>query len=484
MKITVLITFLMVIFLSIRAQQSLPLKLQPTEVQISRHIYGQFAEHLGRSIYDGFFRGRKIRTDVVRALEAIRVPNLRWPGGCFADQYHWRDGIGLRAQRPAMVNTTWGMVTEDHSFGTYEFLELCQLIGCEPYIAGNVGTGTPQEMSDWIEYLNFGGKSSLAALRAANGKTEPYKVSFWGVGNESWGCGGNMKPEYYADLYRHYASFCHDYPGAPLKKVAGGANADDYNWTEVLMKNIPANLMWGLSLHYYTFPTGKWKPRGSATAFTDAEYEATLVQARRIEELVQKHSTIMDKYDPQKKVALAVDEWGVWTDVEPGTNPSFMYQQSSLRDALIAGLTLNCFNNHADRIRMANLAQTVNVIHSLILTKGDEMLLTPTYHVFDLYKVHQDAKLIKVENVPEGLSVSASVDAGGVKHVSIVNTLLALAVPLSLDSEVLSGRILTSGKVQDYNDFEGRSPVVIKDFKASGKVVTIPAKSVVVLTLK
>jgi len=465
------------------SQESADLKLQKTDVIISKHIYGQFAEHLGRSIYDGFYRNGKIRMDIVKALKEIKVPNLRWPGGCFADQYHWRNGIGTKVSRPIGINTTWGMVPEDNSFGTHEFLELCSLIGCDPYLAGNVGTGNPQEMKDWIEYLNYGGKSTLSALRAKNGHPEPFKVPFWGVGNESWGCGGNMRPEYYADLYKQYETFCMSYPGAPLKKIAGGANIDDYNWTEVLMKNIPGRSMWGLSLHYYTFPSGRWEPRGKATDFNEAEYQTSIKQAKRIEEIVTKHSAIMDKYDKGKKVALVVDEWGVWADVEAGTNPSFMYQQNTLRDALVAGLTLNVFNNHAERVKMANLAQTVNVIQSVILTKGDQMLLTPTYHIFDLYKVHQDATLVKTDISHPDLNVSASRDAKGVVHVSIVNTSLTANVNVNLDSEVASGKILSSANVSDYNTFENKNKIVLKDFNAKGKTVQIPAKSVVMLTL-
>lgn len=292
-----------------------------------------------------------------------------------------------------------------------------------------------------------------------------------------------MRPEYYADLYKQYETFCMSYPGAPLKKIAGGANIDDYNWTEVLMKNIPGRSMWGLSLHYYTFPTGKWEPRGKATDFNEEEYQTSTKQAKRIEEIVTKHAAIMDKYDKEKKVALVVDEWGVWADVEAGTNPSFMYQQNTLRDALVAGLTLNVFNNHAERVKMANLAQTVNVIQSVILTKGDQMLLTPTYYIFDLYKVHQDATLVKTNISHPDLNVSASRDAKGVLHISVVNTSLKNNITINLDNEVRSGKILSSANVSDYNTFENKNKIVLKDFSAKGKSVQIPAKSVVMLTL-
>lgn len=478
---------------------------------ISRHIYGQFSEHLGRSIYGGFWvsdslnvpKKDRIRLDVVEALKKIKVPNLRWPGGCFADEYHWRDGIGPRNQRPKMVNTNWGGVTEDNSFGTNEFLELCELIGCEPYIAGNVGSGTVEEMAKWVEYLNFDGVSPMANLRKENGHPEPYKVSFWGVGNESWGCGGNMTPEYYSDLFRRYATYARNYPGAPLKKIASGANSGDYNWTDVLMKNV-GRQMWGLSLHYYTIPSGNWGKKGSATNFDEKEYFNTMKNCLHMEELVTRHSTIMDKYDPAKRVALVVDEWGVWTDVEPGTNPGFLYQQNSLRDALIAGTTLNIFNNHCDRVKVANLAQTVNVLQSIVLTQGDKMLLTPTYHVFDLYKVHQDAKLLPVqftspdytmgdEKIP-AVNASASRDSAGAVHITLVNLDPAkkITVRTSLNDiswKNVSGQILTSAKLTDINTFENPDKVHIVKFNGAKKegnnlAIELSAQSIVMLELK
>jgi len=334
--------------------------------------------------------------DIVDALKKIKVPILRWPGGCYADQYHWRDAIGPREQRKRTVNTTWGMVTEDNSFGTHEFLELCSLLGCQPYIAGNVGTGTPEEMANWLEYLNFNGKSSLADLRRQNGRGQPWNVSFWGVGNESWGCGGSMTPEFYADQYRRYSEFCKNYPGAPLKLIASGANSDDYNWTDVVMKNISLGNTWGISMHYYTL-VGDWNHKGSATQFGEDGYFKGMTSCLRIEELIRKHSAIMDKYDPQKKTALVVDEWGGWYEAEPGTNPSFLFQQNTMRDAVLAGVTLNIFNNHCDRVRMANLAQMVNVLQAVILTDKEKIILTPTYHVMEMYNVHQNATLIPVE---------------------------------------------------------------------------------------
>ncbi|MXV17012.1 alpha-N-arabinofuranosidase [Hufsiella ginkgonis] len=479
---------------------------------ISRHIYGHFAEHLGRCIYDGFWvsegskvpnKGR-IRLDIVEALKKIRIPNLRWPGGCFADEYHWRDGVGPRNLRPKMVNTNWGGVTEDNSFGTHEFMELCSMLNTEPYIAGNVGSGTVEEMAKWVEYFNFDGESPMANLRKQNGHAAPWKVSFWGVGNESWGCGGNMTAQFYSDQYKRYATYARNYPGAPLKKIASGSNGEDYNWTETCMKNIGTQ-MWGLTLHYYTLPSGSWRgSKGSATNFDEKEYFNTIRNTLKMDEIVSKHSAIMDKYDPRKRVALVVDEWGIWTDVEPGTNPGFLYQQNSMRDALIAGINLNIFNNHSDRVKMANLAQTVNVLQALVLTEKDKMILTPTYHVFDLYKVHHDAKYLPMElNTPDYVSgdskipavnASASQDSTGTIHISLVNVDLSKTINLTtslpgVNWKTVTGQIISSGKITDINTFTEPDKIHIRPFTGAKKmnndlVVALPPQSVVILKVQ
>jgi alpha-N-arabinofuranosidase len=332
---------------------------------ISRHIYGQFAEHLGRGIYDGVWTRAgtgewHLREDVIEALRQIRVPNIRWPGGCFADYYHWRDGIGPRDRRPTMVNAVWGGVTEDNSFGTHEFLNLATRIGAEPFIVGNVGSGTVQEMADWWEYVVFPGTSPMADARRANGREEPWGVSWWGVGNESWGCGGTMTPEYYADLYKRFQTFLRPHGGARPFRVATGPNSGDYQWTDVVMREAGRQID-GLDLHYYSL-AGTWARKGSATVFGEAEWFALMRAATRMEELLERHSAIMDRHDPQKRVALIVGEWGTWHDVEAGTNPGFLYQQNTLRDAVVAAYHLNLFNNHADRVRGANIAQMVNVL--------------------------------------------------------------------------------------------------------------------------
>lgn len=403
-----------------------------------------------------------------------------------------------------MINTNWGNVTEDNSFGTHEFLELCSMLQCDPYITGNVGSGTVEEMSKWVEYLNFDGLSPMTEIRKQNGRDKPWGVKFWGVGNESWGCGGNMTPERYADEYKRYATFVKNYPNARMNKIAAGPNVADYNWTETMMKNVNAGQMWGLALHHYTLPTGNWGNKGSATSFDQNEYFNTMKNCLYMEELVTKHSTIMDKYDAAKRVALVVDEWGIWTNVEPGTNPGFLYQQNSLRDALVAATTLNIFNNHADRVRMANLAQTINVLQALILTEGNKMLLTPTYHVFDLYKAHQDAKLLPVKftspelvngkNKIPALNISASKDSNQVVHMTLVNLDPTNAMHLNtvlneVDWNKVEGQVLTSAKLTDVNSFTQPNtvkPVVFNGAKKVGNelVVDLPAQSIVLLTLK
>jgi alpha-N-arabinofuranosidase len=443
---------------------------------ISRHIYGHFAEHLGRCIYEGMWVGEDsaipntdgIRNDLLDALRRLKIPNLRWPGGCFADEYHWQYGVGPRHQRPRTINTHWGGVIETNHFGTHEFLHLCELLGCEPYIAGNVGSGTVQEMQDWVEYMTFGGESTVADQRRANGRYEPWRVKYFGVGNENWGCGGHMTAAEYAATYRRYQTYVRSYGDNQIYKIACGASDFNYEWTETLMREA-GRRMDGLSLHYYTVPH-TWAHKGSATDFTEAEWFLTLKKAARMEEIVTNHSAIMDRYDAEKRVGLIVDEWGTWYDVEPGENPGFLYQQNTLRDALVTGLTLNIFNQHCDRVHMANLAQTVNVLQALILTNGADFILTPTYHVFDLYQVHQDATLLDAtvengasytlngESLPQ-LSVSASKNNAGVVHVSLCNldSRTAAAVTLDLSSQAtitgVSGRIVTADTMQAHNTF-------------------------------
>jgi alpha-N-arabinofuranosidase len=477
---------------------------------INRNIYGHFAEHLGRLIYDGLWVGedskipntRGLRNDVVAALKELHVPVLRWPGGCFSDEYHWKDGIGPRDKRPRRPNASWGGV-DTNAFGTHEFMDLCELLGADAYINGNVGSGTSQEMMEWIEYMTSDSDSTLAQMRRQNGREKPWKVPFFAVGNETWGCGGEMRPEYYADEYRRYATFIKNYSGNRVQKLAVGSHDDYYEWTEVLMAQA-ARYMNGLSLHYYTLPTSNWQKKGSATEFGEKEWYATLVRTLRIDEYIQKHSAIMDKYDPQKRVGLMVDEWGTWYDREPGRDMGALYQQNTLRDAVVAGINLNIFNKHADRVKMANIAQMVNVLQAMILTDKEKIVLTPTYYVFKMYKVHQDATLIPIDlSAPEykmdqtslpSLSASASRDKEGRLHLSIVN--LDPNRPAEVSTTVsgstvknISGEILTASMINAMNTFDNPNtikPAAFSSYKLQGSQLTlnIPAKSVVVLELR
>lgn len=488
--------------------------------KINKEIYGQFAEHLGTCIYGGLWVGENspipntkgYRNDVFNALKELQIPVLRWPGGCFADEYHWMDGIGPREKRPKMQNNNWGGTIEDNSFGTHEFLNLCEMLGTEPYISGNVGSGTVEELAKWVEYMTSDGDTPMAKLRRQNGRDKAWKVKYLGVGNESWGCGGNMLPEYYADLYRRYSTYCRNYDGNQLYKIASGASDYDYNWTKVLMEKA-GNLMNGISLHYYTV-TGWTGSKGSALKFTDDDYYWTMGKCLELEDVIKKHAEIMDQYDPQKRVGLLVDEWGTWWDEEPGTIPGHLYQQNSMRDAFVAALTLNLFHRHCDRVKMANIAQVVNVLQSMILTdtKGTgHMVLTPTYHVFRMYKGFQEAIYLPLDlNVPtidvrgddhakDGrkvpvVSASAAKKADGSIIMSLANVSLDKAQELSIaldgsNAKTVTGEILTCKKIGDYNDFEHPDVVKPEAFKGA-KVkknilqVKIPAKSIVVLNIK
>ena len=493
---------------SLAAENKLVIHADQAKDQINRNIYGHFSEHLGHCIYGGYWvekgsdisNTRGIRNDVVAALKKSRIPVLRWPGGCFADEYHWMDGIGPAKKRPSMINTHWGGVTENNHFGTHEFMDLCEQLGCEPYICGNVGSGTVQEMQQWVEYITSDAVSPMTELRKKNGHAAPWKLSYFGVGNENWGCGGNMTAEFYADQYKRYATYVRNLSGNKIFKIACGPNREDYHWTEMLMREADKRMN-GLSLHYYC---GSGKKSRSATQFDEGDWFFLLKRALFMEELVTKHAAIMNQFDPQKKVALCVDEWGAWHAVEPGTNPGFLYQQNSLRDALVAGVTLNIFNQHCDRVKMANIAQTVNVLQAMLLTDGPKMLLTPTYHVFEMFAVHQDAILLPSElqcsdytmggdRIPS-LSVSASRDLSGRIHVTMCNLNPNQPAELACDlagakTSAISGRVLTAAEITAHNTFDKPETIKPAEFTAfkvtdTGFTATLPAKSVVVLEVR
>jgi alpha-L-arabinofuranosidase len=474
--------------------------------KISRHLHGHFAEHLGRCIYEGIWVGedspipntRGMRKDVVAALAKLRMPNLRWPGGCFADTYHWRDGIGRREERPSIVNIHWGGTTENNHFGTHEFLDLCSLLGAEPYICGNVGSGTVREMSEWLEYITMPGKSPMADLRRANGHEAPWDITYWAVGNENWGCGGNMTAQQYAWEFRRFQTYCRHFGGGKLYRVACGQTDA---WNETLMREA-APFMDGLSVHYYSL-IGAWEKKGAATGFPAGEWFSLVRNALGMEGFINQTATIMDRYDPQKRIGMIMDEWGTWHAVEPGTNPGFLCQQNTIRDAVVAGLSLNIFHRHSDRVHMANIAQTVNVLQAMVLTEGAKMILTPTYHVFDMFSVHMDATCLPMHLEEEGyemdgariprVSASASRDASGAVNVSLCNLHHEKETEVSLllhgdEKKTARGRILTAPAMDSRNTFEKPDAVAPREFSEARLVkgqwvVKLPARSVAVLSL-
>ena len=501
---------------------------QRSKNKINRNIYGHFAEHLGRCIYDGFYVGEGsdipnvngLRLDIIEALKNIKIPVLRWPGGCFADEYHWKDGIGPKEERPSMINTHWGGVVEDNSFGTHEFFDLCEKLECEPYICGNVGSGTVQEMSEWVEYMTFDGKSPMTDLRKKNGREKPWHLKYFGIGNENWNCGGRMRAEYYSDEVNRYNLYARDYGDNKLFRIAAGPRNENYHWTEILMEYSGMYLD-AIALHYYTRVGDKIRTfygkdgnerylsgegsRGSATDFQEDAWFGIMKATLHTDTIVSRHSAIMDKYDPEKRVALIIDEWGTWFDCEPGTNPAFLYQQNTLRDAVSAASSLNIFNNHSDRVRMTNIAQTINVLQAVILTEGDKIVLTPTYHVYDMYKVHQDADLLESAIVTDKytfngqelnkVNATISKDADGTIHMTLVNIDPNNTADVTCHIadfgglNVGEGLVLTADEMNTMNTFENPDtlkPVEFSDFEVNGQTVTVhmPSKSVISLAVK
>jgi len=486
--------------------------------RIDRNIFGQFAEHLGKGVYEGIWVGpdskipntRGIRNDVVAALKAIKVPNIRWPGGCFADEYHWRKGIG--SQRVVTLNPNWGGVTEPNTFGTHEFLDFIDQIGSEAYISVNVGSGTPQEAAEWLEYLTTSQQTTLAKERGANGHPAPYKIAYLGIGNESWDCGGNMTPEYYLSQLKIYSRFVRNFNPAQqdkqqMLKIAvgpGGAETRWTEWTESIMKAWQ-NHQWswdmnGLSMHNYTVV--RWPPAFASVGFGETEYSQILKSTLDMEGLINKHSAIMDRYDPQKKIALIIDEWGAWYAALPGSHPGFLAQQNSMRDAILAALNLNIFARHADRVRGANIAQMINVLQAMILTDKDKMVLTPTYYVFKMYVPFQDATFLPVtftaETYTHGditlprVDAIAAKDATGKLWLEMTNidpnSPVEIEISMNgLNAKSASGETLTAPKVDSVNTFEAPNTVTTKPvsakFEGSKLSIKLEPKSVTVVSI-
>jgi alpha-N-arabinofuranosidase len=491
--------------------------------KVDRNLFGQFAEHLGYGIYEGIWVGpdskipntRGIRNDVVAALKALKVPNVRWPGGCFADEYHWRKGIGR--ERPATLNPNWGGVIEPNTFGTHEFMDFLDQIGAEAYLSVNLGSGTPQEAAEWVEYLTTAQPTALAKERAANGYPAPYKVAFLGLGNESWDCGGNMTPEFYLDRMKLYSRFVRNFnpdqqpekaKDQQMLKIAvgpGGGESRWTEWTEAIMKAWQAHTWsWdidGLSLHSYTVV--KWPPAYASVGFGEAEYAQILKSTLEMNALIEKHSAIMDKYDPQKKVALVVDEWGGWYAPLPGSNPGFLVQQNSLRDAVLAALNLNIFARHADRVRMANIAQMINVLQAMILTDKEKMVLTPTYYVYKMYVPFQDATFVPATfdagtfthdgiTLPRIDAIAAKGKSGKLwLAITNVDPNQSAEIELNLagvNPKSATGEILSAPKVDSVNSFDAPNTVVPKPISAKsqdGKLtLNLEPKSVTVVAVE
>lgn len=497
-----------------RAVVKLQVQVNQTGPTINRHIFGQFAEHLGRGIYEGVWVGdnsdipnvRGIRSDVVKALKDIKVPNIRWPGGCYAEEYHWQDGVGKASERKARLNVNWGNVIEPNSFGTHEFLDFTEQVGAEAYISANVGSGTVQEAADWLEYMTAEQTTALALIRKKNGRDKPFRVAFWGIGNESWGCGGALSADDYLMQLKRFSRFSRNLdPSQTMQQIAVGPDGDNTQYTETIMSAWSSKTWsWdiqGLSLHKYTL--NGWPPSRAATDFGVDDYVSMLSETLSMEDTINLHATIMDKYDPEKKVALVVDEWGAWLAPTLGSNPGFLEQQNSLRDAILAALNLNIFIRHAGRVRMTNIAQMVNVLQAMILTDGAQMLLTPTYYIYQMYMPFQDATFIPVvyesgqyhhgdTTLPQ-LDVIAAKDKQGVLWLAATNIDPTNNLTLELDIagvslQALDGHSLTAGKVDSINIFSRPQNVVPSKISAvvtNNKLrISLAAKSVSVFSIK
>jgi alpha-N-arabinofuranosidase len=474
---------------------------------INKNVYGQFAEHLGTGVYDGMWVGPKSnipntrgwRNDVVGALKELHVPLVRWPGGCFADTYHWRDGIGPHDKRPSNVHGT--KVEAINAVGTHEFFDLIDMLGADAYINGNVGTGSVQEMADWVEYMTADGGSPLARLRAQNGRDKPFKVAYFGVGNELWGCGGNMKPDYYANLYGNYEHFLRAPEKARPKMIASGGSGFDTAWTQVLSKELKDRTA-GISVHQYTIAGTTWDTKGKDLGFKEDEWISTLANTLKMDQLINDHVVVLDKNDPEKKIGLMIDEWGTWYD-EAGAR-SALYQQNSLRDALVAALNFNIFHAHAERVPMTTIAQMVNVLQAMILTDKEKMVLTPTYYTFQMYVPFQDAKSLPLTikdntsytlgttTIP-GVSASAARAKDGKVYLALVNTDPSKAVDVAVGVagtkvKGAAGKVLTSAAMDAHNTFQypqAIKPAAFSTRATGGQLsIKVPAKAVMVVALQ
>ena len=485
---------------------------------INKNVYGQFSEHLGSGIYGGIYVGenspipntRGFRNDVIAALKELNVPIVRWPGGCFADEYHWRDGIGPRDKRPVRINTNWGGVPENNAFGTHEFFDFVEMIGADAYVNANVGTGSPKEAAQWLEYMTGDQATTLVDERKANGRDKPWKVSIYAMGNETWGCGGNMRADYYADVYNQYATFMKTRPGARPEMLASGDHDEHTDFTTALMKSARAG-MDAISFHYYTILGPRWPDKDTATGFNESGWINTLANTLKMDGFIKKHDAIMTAYEKKrpaefrgKKIGFYVDEWGTWYQPEPGSNPGFLVQQNTIRDAIVAAANFNIFHKYADRVRMTAIAQTINVLQAMVLTDGPKMILTPTYHVYHMYKPFQEATSLPLDiktgsykyakwTVPQVSASAAKTKDGaiviGLANLDPHNAVRVSAVLEGIHAGPVKGEILTADAMDAHNTFDQPDvvhPVAFDGATITGKTLSLllPPKSVVVLTVQ
>jgi alpha-L-arabinofuranosidase len=409
---------------------------------ITADLYGHFVEHLGGVVYDGVWVGEKstiantggIRQALVDHMRRLPPGPIRWPGGCFADSYDWRDGVGPRAARPRRTNFWEGAMAklpdgpgkyDPNHFGTNDFVRLCRLVKSEPYIAANLRSLSAKDFYQWVEYCNSpAGSSTLAELRTAGGDRDPFRVRFWGVGNESWGCGGNFTPEEYATEYRRFTAWVPGY-GVKLAFIGSGPNSGDLGWTRRFLTKLTEkgegalNGMWGWALHHYSWNTSRgattdwFAGKGDAVAFTNDEWYELLVEADKMDGLITGHWGVMGEIDRTHRVKLVVDEWGAWFKQGTEVDPAHLFgQQSTVRDALVSALTLDTFHRHADKVVMANVAQLVNCLQSLFLADEDRFVATPVFHVFEMYGAHVGGRAVRAECSAPRISYERVKDKG------------------------------------------------------------------------
>jgi alpha-L-arabinofuranosidase len=503
---------------------------------ISPNIYGHFVENLSGVLYDGIWVGEKssvanidgLRQNLIEHMRKIKATVVRFPGGCFADSYDWRDGIGPAEKRPRRTNF-WAMGESEkapashrydpNAVGTNEFVHFCKLIGAEPYLAANVRSLPASAFQQWVEYCNSPvGSTTLADARAAAGYPDPFRVKYWGVGNESWGCGGEFTPQEYAVEFRRYSTWLPTY-GDNLNLIASGPNTDDWNWTreflsEVLRKG-PGGLrrIYGMALHHYAWNLSRGKTqdwvagKGDAVKFDTVDWYELLREGERMEGLVTGHWQVLSEFDHQHRVKLVVDEWGPW--YRPGSEATLgdqLEQMPTLRDAVFSGMTLDIFNRHPEKLAMANCAQLINCLNSLYLAHEDKFVITPVGHVFELYSSHQGGQALRtVFSAPNvhydrdgqsasywGLKGSASVREKSLTITAVnPSTLEARLAEIALRGATVkeaSMRFLSNADIHAHNTFDQRDVVApqTKQLTASEGVLVVefPPASVVALNIQ